>query len=158
LRFGYTAGLFAELFKLQKFSTVVEINFEQKGGNDKQIHPVVESHYSTLLVLSVPVLAKFTFPSNSHVLPYISLGPRADFLLSKEEGWEVNVYKNINPVNFGMSVSTGAEIPLSKKASILLEAVYSPDLTTYSYQTFLSRNYDVRNTSFEIKTGLLFNR
>jgi hypothetical protein len=150
-RFGVIAGVFSEFFKAKGFSVMAEINFEQKGGNDLFYS---NPSPSLLNLLSVPILAKLTFqPNKFH--PYIALGPRADFLLSKSNG--STDYKNINPINFGISVSVGFEIDISHKTSLLTEAAFSPDLTTWGY-TGGMHDYTVRNMSFEFRLGLKFNR
>lgn len=151
-RLGLVMGMFGEFLRTEYFGITLEVNFEQKGDN-------LGGNYSTLNVLSIPVLAKFSLPNR---LPgfYISAGPRGDFLLSKKDGSTTEgFYSNINPVNYGITVSVGGEIRMSKKYLIILEAAYSPDFTTSNgqYGNILENKIIYRSISFEFRTGLKFN-
>jgi opacity protein-like surface antigen len=117
------------------------------------------NNYSTLNILSVPLLVKLTFDYGK-VRPYISGGPRADILLSKNDGLITGQYDNINKVNFGMAVLAGAEIEISKKTFLLAEFVYSPDISPYpvTIGNIIGNTYDYRNFSYEFKVGIKFDR
>jgi hypothetical protein len=156
-RLGLTFGIFGEFLKSNFFSSMLEIDFIQKG--EKLTYPVATNNYSTLNLLSLPLFEKFAYPFGL-VHPYIAAGPRIDILINKNDGLYQGQYSNINPVNFGISVSAGSEIEISKKNSLILEAVYSPDITTYEAQlgNILDNRYLYRNISFEFKLGLKFNR
>jgi hypothetical protein len=154
-RIGFNAGLFGEFYKIKTFSLNFEIDFIQKGGDNGG------NDYSTLNLISVPLSAKFTLDIiKDRSVFYFLLGPRVDILLSKKESLHLpGEYLHVNPVNFGMSVSMGTEIRISKKNSLLFEAGFSPDISTYPAQFGnLLTTYNIRNISFEFKTGLKFNR
>jgi len=151
-RIGFTGGFFGEFFKSKNFSTIVGLYFVQKGGNDKLINPD-RDNYSTLNLLSVPVMAKLIFPVK---IFYLSAGPRIDILINKNDGLDIGQFSNINPVNFGISFLAGLEFFISKKTSLIIESSYSPDITTYIYKN-VDGDIITRNISFEFKTGLKFN-
>lgn len=155
-RLGFTVGIFGEFFKYKYISAIAEANFVQKGANNQSINPVI-NNYSTLNVLSVPLFGRLTF-DYGFVSAYISGGPRADIVISKDEGIIKEQYADINPVNVGITLSAGAEIPLSQKTALLFEAGYSPDITTYQNTNFSRTDVGIiRNISFEFRTGLKFN-
>ncbi len=151
---GAVIGVFGDFFSYKIFSTTLEINFEQKGDSWGR------SDNSTINVISIPLSAKIYMPFPS-VQPYISGGPRIDFVLNaKDKATEQGFYSGINPVSFGITFSLGCEVNLTKKSSIILEASLSPDFTTSigHYGNLLDNYYNYKSISFEFKTGLKFNR
>ena len=151
-RTGFEAGVLGEFFKLKLFSLITEVNFEQKGGNDR-----FESidHYLTVYVLSIPMLAKLT-SFTGKFLPYLSVGPRIDVYIGNDKTEpDKYYYQDINPVDFGITAAIGSEIQISKKISLLAETSWSPDLTTYRSPT-VTHDLIIRNISFEFRTGIKF--
>ena len=155
---GFSIGVFAEFFKVKKFSTIIELNYEEKGGNDKVYSPVIINNYSSIYLLSIPVLAKLTF-TFLRFNPYLAVGPRTDIFISRGNSeFEQYLYKNINSVEFGILLAVGTEIKISQEISLLFETSYSPDFTTSEIPPGVSGGKTtIRNFAFEFRTGLKFN-
>ena len=104
------------------------------------------------------MLAKFRYQSN--ISPYISLGPRLDFLVSKENGVynfsSVSVKSEMlnfyNDFTYGASASVGTEITDLIPAVITVEARYNLDFNDSSNNS----NIELKNKSFDIWLGFLF--
>jgi len=158
-RIGATFGIFGDFFKTKYFCTTLEINFEQKGDNEKQFYPTLRDSYSTLNVLPLSLLAKISYPLSTSQI-YVAVGPRFDIILSaKDRETEQGFYSNIKPISYGITFSMGAEIYISKKNALILEVSFSPDFTTSTghYGNLLDNYYNYKSNSFEFKTGLKFN-
>lgn len=88
------------------------------------------------------------------ITPYIIAGPRFDILLdydSEEHLFDV-IYDKLEPIDYGLDIGCGVEFQIIHNTKSLIELRYSPTITT-SYE---DEYYTIKNTSFEILTGIKF--
>lgn len=157
-RWGFTAEGFVELFDLPFLTAVVELQYTQKGMSESipvttesqpdgtgellTLHPRVD-------YLSIPVLAKLRL-SGPVITPYVIVGPRFDFLLSKRgEGYDLVIDK-FKGSDFGATLGIGVEADLLSPISLLTEVRYNPSFTN-AYQ---NQSLTVTNRSFDFLVGV----
>jgi hypothetical protein len=164
-RSAFNFGFSTEFFPTDYFSINVAINYVQKGFIEKSIETndvgkkiKDVNAENKLFYISVPLLAKFMYKNN--ISPFISLGPRFDYLVSKENG--VFNYTNVSiksemldfydNFTYGASGSIGIEIPDLIPTVITLEISYNLDFKDSSNNT----NIELKNRSFDIWIGFMF--
>ena len=162
-RYGLDTGFFIELLNNEGFNLLVETHYVQKGhifeltviheeffGPDAYSN---EEFQSRVDYLTFDVLCKFSV-NHENVTSYLFAGPRFDILLdydSEEHLFDV-IYDKLEPIDYGLDIGFGFEFQIIQKTTSLIELRYSPTITT-SYE---GEYYTIKNTSFEILTGIKF--
>lgn len=160
IRYDLNIGAFLELFDNSNLNVLLESHYAPKGINLKltaldetgqQLGKV--NFHNRVDYLEFDILGKCSLNLSS-LKPYLLLGPKFDILLGYHSEKNVLdlVYNNLEPVDFGFTVGCGTELNLVKNATTLIELRYSPTLSS-SYKT---DKLEVRNSSFEILTGIKF--
>ena len=154
-RAGLDFGVFAEWLDIPFFSILTEVHYIQKGHADEFVRtdefgtPISSTRIDHRLdYLSVPLLAKASLRTK-HVLPYLVVGPRFDFLLDYKSETLDQVYKELKDSDVGATIGLGME-SRTDPVKVLVEFRYSPDFTD-AYKTDLLK---VKNNSFEILFGV----
>ncbi len=156
-RIGFNAAVFVEWLDIPFFSIVTQVEYAQRGrgvefiltgsSGPEEIGRI--TLYDRLDYLSIPMLAKFTLPAGT-ISPYLSFGPRLDFLLGyKSEMNSNSVFDNFRKTNVGGTVAIGAEIVDFLSVAITLEVRYNLDFR----DSFSSQFLRVRNNSFDLWLG-----
>ena len=156
-RIGFNASVFVEWLDLPFFSIVTQVEYAQRGrgveliltgpSGPEEIGRI--TLYDRLDYLSIPLFAKITFPTGT-ISPYLSLGPRLDFLLGyKSELNSSSIYDNFRKTNVGGTVGIGAEIVNLLPIRLTLEVRYNLDFR----DSFSSQFLRVRNNSFDLWLG-----
>jgi len=163
---GLNFGLSSEMFPKGMFSLILELNYLQKGFNEEMVElndlgekiKDVKAE-NKLYYLSVPLHAKFRF---EHPLnPYLSIGPRFDYLLNKENGVFhfsqgkfkselLNYYKDFA---YGASGAIGIEIQELLSQTIVLEFRYNMD---FNNSVDENNRLKIKNRSIDFWLGLNF--
>ena len=98
------------------------IGFIQKGGKStitfvtETPDPVFEDlEIGKLNYISVNTLVDFKYPILDKVIPYLSIGPRIDYLVSYNDGFKtLNEINKLEKLNFGMLIGSGLKCNLDK--------------------------------------------
>jgi opacity protein-like surface antigen len=147
-KYGIDFGIFADWALSNKLFITSELHFVQKGlkaefGNADSIS---NSDYPSISYLSIPIALKYTL-NDYEVEPYILIGPRIDFAISKKEtNWSTYVYKNTKDVDFGMNIGVGVQTKALLGIGTGLEVRYCPSFTKVDS----SIQGDIKNRTYEI--------
>jgi opacity protein-like surface antigen len=160
-RVGLSGSAFVELSGFKFISLLTEVNYIQKGMVEKQIITGEDSPepLGTLELdnrvdyISIPILAKMTF-RNKFLSPFITIGPRFDFLLSykSENSFFDTIYEKFGALDIGGDFGAGTEYQISNPFVLLLELRYSHSYSD-AYKTKL---LSVKNNSYQFLFGLKF--
>lgn len=159
-RIGFNVGLYAEWLGLPFFSLITQVEYDQRGYLETYyVSLPLPAGFATKLAsqridyLSVPILAKITFPIDG-VQPYILAGPRVDVKLGYEKtylgDWPTPPYSEFKSTDFGASIGAGLTLPNFPMLPILFEFRYNLDASS-SYKTSFST---YRNNSCDIWIGV----
>jgi hypothetical protein len=155
---GINAAVFAEWLNMPFLSVITQVEYSQRGlgiefartlNDPTVIGTWVEYH--RVDYLSVPLLAKVSFPSTI-IEPYLVAGPRIDFVLGyhgNDENFR-SLYNDFKSPNLGGTVGAGVSVSSILPAAILLEFRYNIDLTL-PYDNGLLR---VKNSAYDIWLGV----
>jgi len=147
-KYGIDFGIFADWSLSNKLFITSELHFVQKGlkaefGNADSIS---NSDYPSISYLSIPITLKYTL-NDYEVEPYILIGPRIDFAISKKEtDWSTYVYKNTKDVDFGMNIGVGVQTKALFGFGTGLEVRYCPSFIKVDS----SIQGDIKNRTYEI--------
>jgi hypothetical protein len=166
-RLGFNIGLFLESIKIHNLLLVTQIEYNQKGFIDKAIwtdeneNIVGEAKANYRLdYLTIPIFIKYRH-ENFHFKPFLSAGPRIDFLINKKngiyehpsgsiKGFFADYFKNFV---IGTSVSAGFEITKLLPLKTSIEIRYNIDFTESSKHTDFIK---LKNKSFDLWLGFFF--
>ncbi|MDA3813308.1 MAG: porin family protein [Candidatus Cloacimonetes bacterium] len=159
-RYGFVMGGFIELLNNENFHLLAETHYVQKGNNVELDHRDENGILIGIITLNsrvdyleFDVLGKYAINLSS-IKPYLITGPRFNILIdyNSENNFLDPVYEDLDFIDFGLSIGAGFEFQIIQNTISLIEFRYSPPLTS-SYETDL---LTVKNTSFEILTGIKF--
>jgi hypothetical protein len=162
---GFKAGVFADVLLSKQLFFSPAILFNQKGFTDNLQYTdeqgslidaknTVRVNY---LSVDLPVKVKMW---TGKISPYLSAGPRIDFLLNHRTkdylGFDFykDIFTNSRKVNVGAVVAVGAEFPISGKLISFLELEYNPDLTP----AYKNESLSIKNSLIAINTGIRFGK
>ncbi len=167
-RSGFLINLSKEFTLSDIISLAPSVQFNQKGFNEnwKQTNMsgiVKEGTANTRLdYLSILLCAKVKY-KNPILTPYLSAGPRLDFLINKDNGiidltsgsiqsvWADNFSK----WSYGFCIIAGIEYCLTKDLNIIFEVSYSPDISDLLRESNFADYMKMRNGSFDIGIGAI---
>jgi hypothetical protein len=147
-KYGIDFGIFADWSLSNKLFITSELQFVQKGlkaefGNADSIS---NSDYPSISYLSIPITLKYTL-NDYEVEPYILIGPRIDFAISKKEtNWSTYVYKNTKDIDFGMNIGVGLQTKALLGIGTGLEVRYCPSFVKVDS----SIQGEIKNRTYEI--------
>jgi hypothetical protein len=124
LRFGFSAGGFAELPLVQALVLHPEALFTLKGSAIEGL----DSSYS-LFYIEVPMLAKYYLPVDLPAAAFVFAGPYLGLNLIARAGGE-SVKDGVEPLDFGLVFGGGAEVD-----SFLFDLRYALGLADLSENT-----------------------
>ena len=160
-RLGFNIGGFVEWLNIPYFSVITQMEYAQRGAGVEFVvtssqGPDPIGHitlYSRLDYLSVPVLAKITFPAGV-VSPYVIAGPRLDILLGydSDQGTSNHLYDGFKKSVIGGSAGIGVETKSMLPVTLILEARYNFDFADSFDNQFLR----VNNNAFDFWLGVGF--
>ena len=166
-RSGINCSFFIEKNIYKSISTIIELEYAQKGYISEQIETneigekiqIVRAN-TRLDYISVPLFMKISYDI-SNIKPFIQFGPRLDYMFNYEKGTykftELNFIdetaKYLDSFSFGSSLSIGFILPFISDKSIILEARYNNDFTDLwsKPHTFLGKN-----VSYDFWIGISF--
>jgi hypothetical protein len=145
-RMGMALGGYVGIPVNQSFAVQPEALFTTKGSEN-------ESSSWKLNYIEVPVLARASFMHNASARPSLYAGPSVGINVSSKAETDISgtteefdVKDETNPVDFGMVVGGGLDIPISQgKNSIGLDLRYTLGLNNVS---------DVEGSTAEVKNGV----
>jgi len=150
---GFTAALFMEAFKGEHFSLQFDAAYALKGSssttesisvqhleNDAITVNEGERSTSEFAYISLAPMARFRFDLE-HLVPYVLLGPRVDFLLSytTDSEYPLDTWKGYT---VGLSIGAGLEYRLGQ-FNLFAEIQYQPDLSPLTNQEPLLINNEL---------------
>ncbi len=160
-RLGFNIGVFAEWFNLPFVSLVTQVEYDQRGyqqgyygGYVGPNGPVLSYVNNRIDYLSVPVLAKFKYPSVDPQ-PYVLIGVRADFKESYHRSIVYDYptappYSQFKSTMLGATVGTGVTLQRVIPIPLLLELRYNFDFA----DSFFSGNLSMRNNAYDLWMGV----
>jgi hypothetical protein len=168
-RIGVNAALFLEWSRSSVISLVTQVEYAQRGFNEKQLvtgeygpEPIDFVRADTRLdYISLPILLKLQYPSLA-AGPYLLLGPRADFLIHREPGkfkisgdgfqiiWESGLPNAFDEQALGGTAGLGLAADKLLHLPLLVEARYNFDFTDNSK----SPAFRGKNNSFDVWLGI----
>ena len=157
----FSGGVFAETYKMQRFSLLAKIQYVGKG---RSVHilatradPTSPSGYvdvgyldlkDRLDYICVPVLLKYSLPL-SKVEPFIAMGPRFEYLVGHPSSV---VYDKFKTTEWSLTFSTGVDISIHPLPKFFIEAEYNTSLTDSYTGEFVT----VSDHSLEFLLGVYF--
>ena len=166
-RSGFNLALFFEHNLWDYLSVGSQIEYNQKGYLFEQVETneigtkIQDVSANTRLdYLSLPLFVKIKYPAQKFT-PFISFGPRYDYLLNYHKGefkfTEItitdNMADNFESHVFGGTLSAGVQIPTSHPYQVDIEFRYNFDTTDSAKEPV---QYRIKNKSFDIWIGLEF--
>jgi opacity protein-like surface antigen len=97
----------------------------------------------------VPILAKLRLPLRN-VTPYVLIGPRFDFLISRSGGTLDATISQFDKMDYGLTLGAGVELNSIFPFGLLAEFRYNPN----SYDSYKSQYQSVRNRSMDFLVGI----
>ena len=143
------------------------MQYSQKGFNEKWTETnengiVKEGLAKTKLdYISLIFSIKLKY-DNPILIPYLSVGPRIDFLLNEENGiidlttgsiksfWSDKFSK----WSYGATVSIGLNYKLTNDLELMLESSYNPDFSDLLRNSSLNNYMKMKNNTFDIAIGI----
>ncbi len=166
-RSGINLGIFAEFNVYNSLFLLSDFSYAQKGSEYKLLgtrriaeppgFEVIEyKHDSRLDYLSLLIAFGYRFRFD-FINPYLILGPRIDYLISNnhilsEPEPLSNRIQDFEKINYGLSIGGGIEIPRFLPFNILIEFIYSPDLS----KSYSDNIREVTNYSYELNIKIGF--
>lgn len=166
-RSGFLFSVSKEFESSNLFSLIPCLQYSQKGFNEKWIQTnesgtVKEGLTNTKLdYLSLIFLAKLKY-ENPIIIPYLSVGPRLDFLLNKENGMIELTTGSIKSFwadkfsrwSYGVSIIVGIEYKLFDDNDFILEGSFNPDISDLLRDSSLKDFMKMKNNTFDIGLGI----
>jgi hypothetical protein len=162
-RSGFNAAVFIEWLDVPFVSVVTQLEYAQRGksfdtyvqdpGSPKG-YSVKDQVSDRLDYLSIPIMGKIRIPLGMFS-PFITAGPRADFLLGYRSysEWDDSIYDKFKKTNVGATISLGSEVKPPLPFTLSLEARYNVDLASaYSITSYRIAH----NNSFDVWLGIGF--
>jgi len=152
-KLGMNVGAFAEFFNMPIFSLITEINYVQKGFESKYLNIVngfvsFPSWKLRIDYLNISLLAKSKMGLGIFS-PYIFVGPRIDFELSRTSSISNNVNYDFEKSMVGLKLGIGSEIEIFQ-IKFLTEFIYD-----YGFGDLNKReNIEVKSNSIEFRLGM----
>ena len=163
-RVGFNVAVYAEWLNIPFLSVITQLEYKQGGYlQEFSVPPSPSTSASTILAdnrvdyLSIPILAKFTFPAGDFH-PYVLAGPRFDFQLGYHRTIVFNdpslapPYDHFKKSLLGGSFGLGTQVCHLTPVPLLVELRYNPDFSD-SYQ---EGGLSVRNNAYDIWVGVEF--
>ena len=147
-RTGLSAGGYVGIPVSPVFAVQPEGLFTMKGSSD-------DSGSWKLNYIEVPVLARASFMHEASARPTLFAGPSVGFNLSSKiedesSDAELDVKDATNPIDFGMVVGGGLDIPFSEgKNSFGIDLRYTMGLNNVN-DSDTSEDVDIKNGVFQI--------
>ncbi len=158
IRWGFTADVYAELPYSKYLSADAEIQYTQKGMKysipvTTASQPDGSGQYYTISpridYISIPILAKLRLPLAA-VAPYLIIGPRFDFLISRSGGSLDAAISQFDRMDYGLTLGAGVELNSIFPYGLLAEFRYNFN----SYDSYKSQYLSVRNRSMDFLVGV----
>lgn len=156
---GYDFSGYVEFLDIPYVSIISEIHYIQKGRtitiNGTIVDPNSPYGYRDIGLqktkqifnyLSIPILAKFRY-ENSFIIPYLTIGPSFDFLISYPES---ELYNKFNKSELGIKVSAGINIPYKLLSILIMELGYNQSITN----TYKNENVTIHNRGYSFSIGV----
>jgi hypothetical protein len=164
-RTGIIAGIFAEWINSPYFSIITEFDYLQRGfieemaemNNNGDFIQQVEAS-TRLDYISIPFCAKIQLPLNG-IKPYITAGPRIDFLFNRSKGVfrfrsatiRSELASYYSSQNAGGTIGLGIETNQLLALPVFLEIRYGFDISNSFEATSLKAFNNVFEALFGIK-------
>lgn len=151
-RWGAYAGLFVEFLNVPVASVALELAYVQKGRKvtvEEVARSAAEPAYLSpgpagltprleYITLALVVKAR---AANRGIVPYLAVGPRFDFVLSREK---VELYRNFRRSDIGIVLGGGLEFIPRRRPAFSLEARWSPSFSaTFSNDVLIVKNQTI---------------
>jgi hypothetical protein len=147
-RTGMAFGGYVGIPMNPTFAVQPEALFTMKGDSEADLGT------TKLNYIEVPVLARAQFMHNASARPSIYAGPTVGFNISADaeddaSREEVDIKDSVNPIDFGMAIGGGLEIPFSNgKNSVGLDVRYTMGLNNINDAE--GSDTDVTNSTIQI--------
>ncbi len=152
-RTGMSFGGYVGIPVNPTFAVQPEALFTMKGDSEEADGTSVSTK---LNYIEVPVLARAQFMHDASARPSIYAGPTVGFNISADAevddgtgAVEADIKDSVNPIDFGMAIGGGLEIPFSNgKNSVGLDVRYTMGLNNINDAE--GSDTDVTNSAFQI--------
>jgi len=151
-RLRYNGSVFVEFFNNDYFRWESELEYNQKGVKENVTDSLQQVHtfQNGINYLSFNNYLKIRFEM-FRIIPYILIGPRLEYALSKQAQVFPNVIGGFNAIHVSYAIGAGIEFVSYGQLKFFTEAFYNPDFTR-AYNS----NFFIKNNAFELKIGLKF--
>src|SRR5690625_2334816 len=124
VRAGFTGGLFLNYRFTRNWSIRPEVLFSMKGADlDQGLTGENGGADYELGYLEIPILAKYTFTTNSMVKPYLNLGPQVGFTLyGNSNGQDLN-NDQLKDAEFALAAGGGIDLAVAGSPSDFIQTV-----------------------------------
>ena len=111
----YKGGFFGNYYLNKKFSIRLKTLYERKGYKGIWYDNIVFN------MITVPITANYYFGKNNNW--YVNLGPYVGFMIAAKahRAGSVDITKNYNSMDFGISGGIGLQFPISQKTDLFIE-------------------------------------
>jgi len=166
MRMGFTVGGFVTYSINEMFAIQPEVLYTQKGAKyedpDDDFKETDKYEY-----LEIPVLAKFTIPTEGNISPNLFVGPALGILMSAKWDWEwgdesgsEDMKDDSKSTDFGLVFGAGVDIGMPHSA-ITIDGRYTLGLTTICEpytdpETEEEHECDVKNGVISFMVGYSF--
>jgi hypothetical protein len=166
MKMGFTVGGFVTYSINEMFAVQTEVLYTQKGAKYEDAEGDFEET-KKYDYFEIPVLAKFTAPTEGIIKPNLFFGPVLGILRSaKEDGsrgdisWDHDIKDATKSTDFGLVFGAGVDIGMPHSA-ITIDGRYTMGLTTicepYTHpETDEEIDCDVKNGVFSFTVGYSF--
>lgn len=124
VRAGFTGGLFLNYRFTPNWSIQPEVLFSMKGADlDQGLTGEDGGADYEFGYLEIPILAKYTFTTNSMVKPYLNLGPQVGFTLyGNSNGRDLN-NDQLKDAEFALAAGGGIDLAVASSPSDFIQTV-----------------------------------
>lgn len=153
-KWGFNGSVFAEFFSHDYVRWVSEIQYNQKGSDDKRTETDPDTTYTLrnrLQYLTWNNYLKVRYELFS-IIPYVLIGPRLEYNLTQRMQ-SPEVTGKFLKLHVSPAVGAGVEFVSYGQIKFFVEGFFNPDLIHDSYVT---PELHIRNKNIELRVGLKY--
>ena len=150
---GYSIFAGVDYFNKQFFNLSSNIGMIRKGGQEElQLNDPSGSYLrtitekATLDYLSINTTIDLKYPIKETISPFISVGPRFEYLLSNSKHFDILDDGSLNSVSIGLILGAGVKYDISN-LQLGLRADYYLDFTKIADWTIQYGGYGIENST-----------
>ena len=153
-KWGFNGSVFAEFFSHDYVRWVSEIQYNQKGSNDKRSETNPDTTYTLrnrLQYLTWNNYLKIRYELFS-IIPYVLIGPRLEYKLTQRMQ-SPEVTSDFLKLHVSPAVGAGIEFVSYGQIKFFVESFFNPDIIQDAY---IAPELHIRNKNIELRVGLKY--